>query len=63
MAKKKATKSKTSPRKGRRGCLCEDGTYSKDCCEGKLINQGIGNGKGQGESNVTNVDTTRIIKS
>lgn len=34
----------TSPKGGKRGCLCDDGkTYSKECCKGELINQGIGN--------------------
>jgi hypothetical protein len=38
----------TSPKNSRRGCLCADGKrYSKDCCKGKLINQGIGTLKGQ----------------
>lgn len=36
------TKSKTSPKGGKRGCLCDDGTYSKECCNGDLQNQGIG---------------------
>lgn len=33
------------PRKGSKtACLCEDGqTYSRKCCRGRLINQGIGN--------------------
>lgn len=60
---KKATKSKTSPKNARRGCLCKDGTYSKECCEGNLINQGIGNTKEQTSSNVVNVNTERIINS
>ena len=60
---KKATKSKTSPKNARRGCLCEDGTYSKECCEGNLINQGIGNTKGQQSSNLVNVNTERKINS
>jgi len=34
----------SSPRASRRGCLCKDGrTYSTRCCDGDLINQGIGN--------------------
>ena len=38
----------TSPKNSRRGCLCADGKrYSKDCCKGKLINQGIGTLKKQ----------------
>lgn len=45
------TKSKTSPKNGKRGCLCDDGTYSKECCNGDLQNQGIG--KTTGTENVT----------
>lgn len=45
------TKSKTSPKNGKRGCLCDDGTYSKECCNGDLQNQGIG--KTTGAENVT----------
>ncbi len=40
--KKFETPSKTSPRGGRRGCLCKDETYSVKCCKGNMINQGIG---------------------
>ena len=37
------TPSKASPRAGsKRGCLCEDGTYSTKCCDGSLQAQGIG---------------------
>lgn len=37
------TRGKSSPKNSRRGCLCTDGrTYSTECCEGYLINQGIG---------------------
>lgn len=45
------TKSKTSPKNGKRGCLCDDETYSKECCNGDLQNQGIG--KTTGTENVT----------
>lgn len=34
--------SKTSPKGGKRGCLCPNGTYSSECCNGELIAQGIG---------------------
>lgn len=38
------TPSKTSPRNGRRGCLCRDrDAYSIECCNGDIIAQGIGN--------------------
>lgn len=36
------TPSYSSPRGGRRGCLCEDNTYSRKCCDGSLQAQGIG---------------------
>jgi hypothetical protein len=58
----KATKSKTSPKGGNRGCLCKDGTYKKECCNGDLQAQGIGATLSQGgESLITIVDGTRII--
>jgi len=38
----KKTPSRTSPRNGRRGCLCANGTYSSKCCDGSLQAQGIG---------------------
>lgn len=34
--------SRTSPRESRRACLCANGTYSRKCCNGNMINQGIG---------------------
>jgi hypothetical protein len=40
--KVKKTPSRTSPRNSRRGCLCADNTYSKKCCDGSLMAQGIG---------------------
>lgn len=42
--------SRTSPRNSRRACLCEDGTYSRKCCCGNMINQGIGQERGQSVS-------------
>ena len=36
------TPSKSSPKGGKRGCLCPDGTYSTKCCDGSLMAQGIG---------------------
>lgn len=53
---------KTSPKGGKRGCLCEDGkTYSKDCCKGADINQGVGALIEQGQSSVVNVNQVRVI--
>jgi hypothetical protein len=58
----KATKSKTSPKGGNRGCLCKDGTYKKECCNGDLQAQGVGATLSQGgESLITIVDGTRTI--
>jgi hypothetical protein len=34
--------SRTSPRGGRRACLCKDNTYSIECCDGSIHAQGIG---------------------
>lgn len=40
---KNETPSRTSPKSGRKGCLCKDrDTYSTKCCKGGIINQGIG---------------------
>ena len=37
------TKGLSSPKNNRRGCLClDEDRYGRDCCEGYLINQGIG---------------------
>lgn len=37
------TKGLSSPKNSRRGCLClNTNTYSRDCCDGLLIQQGIG---------------------
>jgi hypothetical protein len=52
---------KTSPQDSSRACLCEDGTYSKDCCKGGEINQGIGATEGQAISNVINTNQPRVI--
>ncbi len=48
--KKKKTKSKSSPKDAKRGCICEDGTYHVDCCDGSLQAQGIGSTVSQGIS-------------
>jgi hypothetical protein len=60
----KATKSKTSPKGGNRGCLCADSTYKKECCNGDLQAQGVGATLSQGgESLITNINGTRTIVS
>lgn len=37
-----STPSRTSPKSSKRGCLCKNGKYSKECCNGSLQAQGIG---------------------
>ena len=51
----------TSPKGGKRGCLCDDETYSAECCKGELINQGIGSTLQQSTSTVTNENGVRTI--
>ena len=58
---KTPTKSKTSPKGGKRGCLCPDGKYSPDCCNGDLQNQGVGSMVNQAISNVQNTNAPRVI--
>ncbi len=51
----------TSPKGGKRGCLCKDGTYDSKCCEGELSQQGIGATVGQQTSTITNTNNARVI--
>lgn len=39
---KQPTLSLTSPKGGKRGCLCKNGKYDSKCCDGTLRAQGIG---------------------
>jgi len=39
-----STPSNSSPKGGKRGCLCANNTYHVDCCDGTLKAQGIGKG-------------------
>jgi hypothetical protein len=50
----------SSPRNNRRACLCRDGSYSRDCCDGDYFAQGIGNVTGEG---ITDVIYKYIIES
>ena len=54
-------KQSTSPKGGKRGCLCKDGKYSKECCNGDLQEQGVGSLVQQGVSNVVNANEVRTI--
>jgi hypothetical protein len=51
----------TSPKGGKRGCLCKDNTYSSECCQGELIEQGIGSTVLQQTSTVTNTNAPRVL--
>lgn len=51
----------SSPKGGKRGCLCEDNTYSAECCKGELINQGVGTLVEQSTVTTTNVNEPRTI--
>jgi hypothetical protein len=55
------TTSETSPKGGNKACLCEDGSYSKECCDGSLQAQGIGSENSQGISIVNNVNEVRTM--
>ena len=55
----KKTPSKTSPKGGKRGCVCKDGTYSRKCCDGSLQAQGIGTLGNEGVSSVTQQGSSR----
>jgi len=57
------TKSKTSPQNSKRGCICKDGTYNVDCCDGSIQAQGIGGLNEQGVSNVVNTNEPRVISN
>jgi hypothetical protein len=55
MRKDFKTPSKSSPKGGRRGCLCEDNKYSIKCCDGSLQAQGIGRTRGtEGKRQIVN---------
>ena len=60
---KTPTKSKTSPKGGKRGCLCDDGTYKAECCDGTLQAQGVGSLVSQSTSTVVNTNEVRVITS
>jgi len=51
----------SSPKGGKRGCVCKDGTYSSKCCNGELSEQGIGSLTNQQVVITTNTDNTRTI--
>ena len=57
------TPSKSSPKGGRRGCLCENGKYSVKCCDGSLQAQGIGSITGNENVTKTTINgVTTIVR-
>ncbi len=54
----KKTKSRTSPKGGKRGCLGDDGKYSIENCNGDLQNQGIGPLKDQSTATINGTPRT-----
>ena len=50
-----------SPKGGKRGCICKNGTYSSECCDGELQSQGVGSMVYGASGSVTQQDNTRII--
>ena len=39
----------------KKACLCKNGTYHVDCCDGSLHAQGIGSEKGQSTTTINGV--------
>lgn len=58
---KKVKVSKSSPKGGKRGCLCKDGKYSIECCDGSLQAQGIGSELGQSTATINHIVNERVI--
>lgn len=54
------TESKVSPRGGKRGCLCKDGKYRKECCDGSLQAQGVGKTTGTGTDVVNTTENNGV---
>jgi hypothetical protein len=54
---KEKTPSKRSPKGGKKGCICPDGTYNSKCCDGSLQAQGIGSSGNAADETVTETDT------
>lgn len=51
----------SSPVGGNRGCLCADGTYSIECCDGELQSQGIGSLVQSEPSTIVNTNVPRVL--
>ena len=57
----KRKESKSSPKGGKRGCLCKDGTYNVKCCDGTLPAQGIGDINTENAGTITQIIQVRQI--
>lgn len=57
----KRKESKSSPKGGKKGCVCKDGTYDVKCCDGTLPAQGIGDITTENAGTVVNIVTVRQI--
>ena len=57
----KRKESKSSPKGGKRGCLCKDDTYNVKCCDGTLPAQGIGDINTDNPGNITQIIQVRQI--
>lgn len=57
----KRKESKSSPKGGKRGCLCKNGTYNVKCCDGTLPAQGIGDINTENAGTITNIVEVRQI--
>jgi|APGre2960657423_1045063.scaffolds.fasta_scaffold50563_2 hypothetical protein len=55
------TYSLTSPQDSSRGCLCPDNTYDKECCNGDIYAQGVGQLENQATAVVNQIIVTRQI--
>lgn len=53
----KGTSHITSPQTSDEGCLCKDGSYSTDCCDGEYASQGIGSV--DGDNRISNKTSNR----
>ena len=51
----------SSPKGGKKGCLCKDGKYSSECCKGELSEQGIGALQSQQISTINNTNEARVL--
>ena len=55
----KKTPSRITKTSSKKGCLCKDGSYHTDCCDGSIWAEGIGIIKGGHVGNKTRTSTSR----